>query len=70
MTFKKVTFARTVMPASEVSAIGANINVAPQRSALELFGKLRPRKKFSGRRSERKAVARAVSKHTAKNDSE
>jgi bifunctional DNA-binding transcriptional regulator/antitoxin component of YhaV-PrlF toxin-antitoxin module len=43
--------------------------VVPQRSALELFGGLKSPKKFPGRAAEREAVARAVSKHTAKKES-
>jgi bifunctional DNA-binding transcriptional regulator/antitoxin component of YhaV-PrlF toxin-antitoxin module len=40
--------------------------VRPQRSALELFGSLKTRKRFPGRTAEREAAARFAGQHAAK----
>ena len=40
--------------------------VRPQPTALDLFGSLKSSKKFPGRAAERMAVARAASRHAAK----
>lgn len=44
--------------------------VRPQASALDLFGSLKPPKKFPGRVAEREAVSRAVGTHAAKEGTE
>ena len=40
--------------------------VRPQPSALSLFGSLKSSKKFSGRSTEREAMARSTGRHAAK----